>query len=279
MCSLALNFIELGPMKSLQGFLFLFFVQINLVDLAFKVNLVIINFSVQVFNLSFVLLPIFLQLLLSLLKFFTNIFVVNLQLLMLSGQVIKVTSSMFQLALKLRHFSLKLFNSCLQKFLFRLSIFGLLLFGQGKSLHFLAERFLNILHSLLMLDLIFIQHLLVHIDLLCETLLNPISLLLDLGQAILKNTDRSFRLTNLGRLLFNPLKLGGFLVEDIVDEFARGEGKGGIGSFSEFLRRQIFKFGRRSFFAHPAVQEVFHFQNNIYYDLQRVNKIYFKSTS
>ena len=99
MCSLALNFIELGPMKSLQGFLFLFFVQINLVDLAFKVNFVIINFSVQVFNLSFVLLPIFLQLLLSLLKFFTNIFVVNLQLLMLSGQVIKVTSSMFQLAL------------------------------------------------------------------------------------------------------------------------------------------------------------------------------------
>ena len=167
MCSLALDFIELSSMKSFQGLLFLFFVQVNLVNLTFKINLVIIYFSVQVFNLSFVLLPIFLQLLLSLLKFFTNIFVVNLQLLMLSGQIIEVISSMFQLVLKLRHLSLKFFNSCLKKFLFRLSVFGLFLFGQGKSLHFLVERFLDILHSLLMLYLIFIQHLLVHIDLLC----------------------------------------------------------------------------------------------------------------
>ena len=103
------------------------------------------------------------------------------------------------------------------------------------------------------LPFVIMQHLLVHDDLLGESGLDAVAFLLRLVQADLENTDGGLRLAYLAGLLLDLLESRGFLVEDIVDEFAGGEGERGKGSLPVLQGRKVLKSGRRLIPAHPAV--------------------------
>ena len=156
---------------------------------------------------------------------------------MLSCQLVKIVSSMFQFISELTSFCLKFFNSCFQKLLFWLSIFGLFFLGKCQPLHLFTEWFLDVLHSLLMFGFIFIEHLLIHIDLLGQTLLNAVSFFLKLSNSICEDADSSFMLSNFRRFFLYLFERGSFLVENIINKFARSVWESCVGSFSKLFRR------------------------------------------
>ncbi len=140
----------------------------------------------------------------------------NLQLFMLSGQIIKIIASMLKFALQIFDFTFKFSYSSLKKFFLRLSKFGFFLLGQNQFLHLFVKNLLNISNPLFMLDLVLVEHLLVHQHLLGEGRFNPITLLNQLAESIFEQTIEGLRLAHLAALFLYFLQGSHFSEKHIV---------------------------------------------------------------
>lgn len=120
---------------------------------------------------------------------------------------------------------------------------GLFFLGVDDLLHFFVEVPLDILESLLVLDFVVVEHLLVHGDLLGEGLLDAVAFLLQLAESVLEEAVEGFGLAHLAGLLFDLLEGGRLLVEHVVGQLARRVGQTGVGALPELLRRQVLQLG------------------------------------
>lgn len=164
---------------------------------------------------------------------------------MIFDQFVIVAASMIELLLQLRDFCLKLCNSAFKQFLFRLSKLGLFFLGEDNLLHFLIESPLDVLEPLLMLDLILIQHLLIHENLCGERLFDAVAFHLDLAESVLEEAVKGLGFTYFAGLLFDLLEGSHFLVEHIISQLAWSVSETGIGAFAKLFRREIVQFRRR----------------------------------
>jgi hypothetical protein len=173
-------------MEALKVFLFSLSLNLEFLDLSFELHLGVEQLPAQLLVILPCLASFSFSSSFSLLQFLSDVSVVNLQLLMIFKQLVIVTSTVFKLILQFWDLCLQFRDPSFEEFLFRLCEFGLFLFRVYHLLHFLIEVPLDVLESLLMLSFVFIEHLLIHEDLLGEGLFNPVTLLLDLADSVLE---------------------------------------------------------------------------------------------
>lgn len=94
-----------------------------------------------------------------------------------------------------------------------------------------------------MLHLVFVEHLLVHADLLGEGLLDPVPLLLHLAQPVLEKTVVGCGLAHLARLLLDLFEGSHLLEQHVVGQLAGSVAEVGVGALPELVRGKIFEFG------------------------------------
>lgn len=173
-------------MEALKVFLFSLSLNLEFLDLSFELHLGVEQLPAQLFVILPCLASFSFCSSFSLLQFLSDVSVVDLQLLMIFKQLVIVTSTVFKLILQFWDLCLQFRDLSFEEFLFRLCKFGLFLFGVYYLLHFLIEVPLDVLESLLVLSFVFIEHLLIHEDLLGEGLFDPVTFLLDLAESVLE---------------------------------------------------------------------------------------------
>ena len=106
-----------------------------------------------------------------------------------------------------------------------------------------------------MLALRFVIHFLVHVHLLGQRYLNPVSFLLQLSQSLSHVSVHGFELSQLVRPFLMLLEGSRLSVDDIVCQFARCVGELGPSRFAVFVRRKVVELGGRWIFSHSGHQQ------------------------
>jgi hypothetical protein len=108
-------------------------------------------------------------------------------------------------------------------------------------LDFSVETVLNGLDSLFVFFFLFFEHFFVHGNLFIESLLNSFLFHFKFDKPVLKDAVESLSLSEFTGAFLNLFLIADFFVEDIISKFAGSVGKMGKGSFSIFLRGEVFQ--------------------------------------